>query len=87
LNDGTKLQWLYYKDYVNGKLSEKIEDGRVICLTTGKLFNTIKEASDFYNCDKSVLAKCCKGIRKSCGKDEKGNPLIWIYYRNYLETA
>ena len=87
LNDRTKLQWLYYKDYVNGQLSTKIEDSRVMCLTTGKMFNTIKEASDFYNCDKSVLAKCCKGTRKSCGKDEKGNPLIWIYYRNYLETA
>ena len=50
----------------------------VICLTTKKIFYTIKEASEYYNCCSSNIIKCCKGEHKSCGR-YKNQRLIWKY--------
>ena len=50
----------------------------VICLTTKKIFYTIKEASEYYNCCSSNIIKCCKGAHKSCGR-YKNQRLIWKY--------
>lgn len=80
--DGIPLQWMYYYDYINGETKDIITNTskkKVRCINTGKIFNSIKEASIYYNCDKSSLAKCCKGKRASCGKDKNGNPLTWEY--------
>lgn len=85
--NGEKLQWLYYKNYLDGEISKKIKDNRVICLNTLDIFESIKKASEYYKCDKSVLAKCCKGKRKSCGKDNKGKALHWSYYNDYIKKA
>ena len=57
----------------------------VICITTGKIFNTIKEASEFYNIDSGHISACCNGKRKSAGK-LNGNKLIWMYYKDSLEN-
>lgn len=51
----------------------------IICITTGLLFFTIKEASEYYNIDKSSIAKCCKGKIKYCGKLSDGTKLVWRY--------
>lgn len=56
----------------------------VICLETGQVFPTIKEASLWLG-HKSVsgIGQCCKGIKKSCGVDKKtGEKLHWAYYNN-----
>ena len=49
----------------------------VICLTTGKIFYSISEASKYYNC--SNICLCCQGKRNYCGKLEDGTRLIWRY--------
>ena len=60
------------------KLSKK-----VICVTTGKIFNSYKEASDYYNVAKSHISNCCKGIYKSAGKLSDGTKLQWKNLENY----
>ncbi|MDK0745660.1 GIY-YIG nuclease family protein [Clostridium perfringens] len=54
---------------------------KVICITTRKIFNTMKEASEYYNCSYTGICNCCKGKVKSSGKfnDKK---LIWEYYKD-----
>lgn len=105
LSDGTKLVWLYYEDYI--KLSkdeiemlilERTRKRRtnvpVICLTTIKVFDSIKEASEYYNCNKSVLSAHCKKrknkkgyIIHSCGKLPDGTKLVWMYLEDFLEKC
>ena len=53
---------------------------KVMCVTTNKIFNSIKESAKFYNINSSGdISRCCKGTRKNCGKLEDGTPLAWIY--------
>lgn len=61
----------------NGKNNPKSKS--VICLNTKRIFQTIKDASEFYNCNSSSLTACCKGKQKSCGKLENGEKLKWKY--------
>ena len=83
LEDGTKLQWLYYRDYLNSVNVERIKDTRVICLNNKEVFACIKDAVQKYSLDKSSIAKCCNHKRKSCGKDVDGTPLKWMKYEEY----
>lgn len=53
---------------------------KVICITTNKIFDSIKEAAEFYDCNKSSITQCCKGKRKTCGKLSNGTRLEWEYY-------
>ena len=50
----------------------------VICLTTKKIFYTLKEGAEHYSCNKINISNCCKGKRKSCGK-YNGQKLVWRY--------
>lgn len=54
---------------------------KVICITTNKIFDTMKEASEYYNCNVSGICSCCKGILKSSGKFNN-KKLIWRYLEN-----
>lgn len=51
---------------------------KVICVTTNKIFNTMKEASEFYKCNMGSICSCCKGKLKSAGR-LNGEKLIWRY--------
>lgn len=50
----------------------------VICITTKRVFYTIKDAANYYSLDNSTIAKCCRGKRKSCGKLNE-QPLKWKF--------
>ena len=53
---------------------------KVICLTTNKIFDSMKIAAKFYNTDASAICKCCKGKQKFCGKNPiTGESLRWAY--------
>ena len=59
---------------------------KVICITTNKIFDSVKQASKFYNIKSySHISRCCAGKLKSCGKLEDGTPLRWMYYKDYLK--
>ena len=53
---------------------------KVYCITTDKVFNSIKEAAKFYNINCSNIQRCCSKNRNYCGKLEDGTPLKWEYY-------
>ena len=62
-----------------GKSSKK-----VICITTGKIFNSQTEAGNYYKC--SHISDCCRGTRESAGKllPYSGSiPLQWKFLENY----
>ena len=60
---------------------------RVICINTMKIFDTINEASTYYNVDKDAIQQCCSDAnkRKTAG-EINGERMIWEYYdenKNY----
>ena len=63
------------KGYRNGRAR------KVLCVTTGKRFNCIKEAGEYYLIDSyKNISKCCKGKIKYCGEHPiTGEKLIWKY--------
>ena len=60
------------------KLSKK-----VICITTGEIFNSLKDASNYYNVAKSGISLCCRGIRKYTGRLSDETKFQWKYLENY----
>ena len=58
---------------------------KVICLTTGKIFDSITYAMQYYKCGKHIV-DCCKGKRETCGKLQDGTKLSWMYYDDYLKN-
>lgn len=53
---------------------------KIICITTGEVFNFIKEAAEKYNIDNSGITKCCKGKLKYFGSSSEYGKLQWAYY-------
>lgn len=51
----------------------------VICITTMRVFDSTKEAAEYYHIkQRSDITRCCKGKRQSCGK-YNGQKLVWRY--------
>ena len=55
---------------------------KVICITTGKIFNSVTEASNYYNVARNTISFCCKVKLKSAGK-LNGIRLQWKYVKDY----
>ena len=54
---------------------------KVICITTGRIFDCIKDAKKHYSC--SNISECCRGKIQSAGKLPNGTPLKWKYLKDY----
>ena len=54
----------------------------VICLDTGEVFTSIKEAHEKYG---GSIGACCRGKLKTAGKCN-GKKLHWLYYDEYLQN-
>ena len=63
---------------IGKKISEKVSK-KVICITTGKIFNSVTEASNYYNVSNGNISSCCRGTRKSTGELQDGTKLQWKY--------
>lgn len=60
---------------------------KIICITTGDIFNCLREAGELYNIKcYGGITNVCKHKRKTCGKLADGTPLEWMYYEDYLKT-
>lgn len=57
---------------------------KVICLNTLEIFESATDASKIKNVNHSKLCMCCRGERTSCGKNENGEFLTWMFYEDYL---
>ena len=59
---------------------------KVICVTTGEIFEKIRIASEKYNIASTHISAVCKRKRKSAGKHpETGQKLVWMYLEDYIK--
>ena len=81
LNYGTRNKRQSEKLKGQYKGSKHPQARKVQCITTGKKFNTVKEAAEFYCIyDGTHISACCKGKLKSAGKHPiTGEKLVWRY--------
>jgi hypothetical protein len=49
-----------------------------------KKFNSILEASKYYNISSGHISSCCNKKCKNAGK-LNNIPLIWMFYKEYLQ--
>lgn len=73
LKKGALLRWCDY-DHKIGRRK------KVICLTTGEIFDSIVDAKNKYNVNRSSIPKCCEKERNYAGKLPDGTKLKWEYY-------
>lgn len=50
---------------------------KVKCITTGKIFDTMKEAGKYYSIDWTNISNNCRGVQLSAGKLNDGTRLVW----------
>lgn len=67
---------------------------KVICITTGKVFDCIKDGADFYGIKHPAnITQCCSGVKhhKSSGyiinEEGKKIKLVWRYFEDWLKEA
>jgi hypothetical protein len=59
----------------------------VKCLTTGEIFPSCREASDWCKIPRQNIHRCCKGGRPSAGKHpETGEKLVWKYLEDLKDN-
>ncbi len=79
---GRKLEFAFYeegKEYILKRVKHNNEKRKVKCLTTGKIFNSICEASEESGVHKGSISKVCKGERNYAGKLPDGTKLEWEF--------
>ena len=57
----------------------------VVCVTTGDVFDSIKNAAKQYNIHANNIAQCCRGSIKHAGRLD-GQLLEWQYVTDYLNN-
>lgn len=80
------IQFSYYekgKQYTLKEIKNIKDPVQVICVNTKEIFESTHEASKRYNISQGSLIRALKGEGKYLGKDDKGNPLLWEYLKNY----
>lgn len=59
----------------------------VIRLNDQKIFYNASYAAKELGINHSNLSACCKGRQYSCGRDGNGIPYVWMYLKDYKNTA
>lgn len=86
--------WMFYEDYLDAKAEDVCKmmdqhmpgkEKKIIYLNTDEIFNSIKEASEKTNINANSISQCCLHNRKSAGKDESGNPRVFMYFDEYMK--
>lgn len=78
--------WLYLEEYndeydtctiikmiENARIVPKPEKKEVVCLETGQIFNSVKEAADYALVERNAIRSCCQGRNQTCKQ------LHWAY--------
>lgn len=61
---------------------------KVICITTGKIFDTAVDGAKYYGIKHACnISQNCSHVKhhNSAGKLEDGTKLVWMYYDEYIE--
>lgn len=78
-NDANNLEWVTPSENIRHSYDTQINKGRgrkVVCVETGEVFDSIKEAADKYGLQVPLIWKCCNGKQKTTGG----------YHWNYKEA-
>lgn len=61
---------------------------KVICVTTGEIFDCMADASKHYDIKySSYISACCRGEKKYAGKLPDGTLLVWMYLDVYRKEG
>ena len=71
------------QEEINTLLLKKYNCRPVVCITTGKLFDSIKKAEKYYKIQGMYACLC--GRCYYSGKLPDGTPLQWMYYEDFLK--
>lgn len=61
------------KKHINSRCSKN----KILCITTGIIYNNLKDASSDTGANPTSISKCCNGKRKTAGKLSDGTKLTW----------
>lgn len=75
LHKGTKLKYCNYIPYERNPTQKK----PVRCITTNKIFKTMKDGYEYYHIGKKILHDHLIGLRDYAGKDDNDNKLVWEF--------
>jgi len=92
LKQGAEMGWCSYNiEEENKKKYDahiKLMIKKVICLSTGEIFNSLVEAGRFCNMKETSnnsISLCCRHKINTAGKHpETGEKMVWMYYDEYL---
>ena len=79
LNHNDKMRYSYIDINTN--------DFRVVCLNNGKIYESPKYLEDNFGYFSSCISACCRNENKSAYKDDDGEPLVWRYYKDYINMT
>lgn len=91
----TSVIFEYYDDFLKNHNRDSkehyIDISKVICLTTGEIYNSIDSASKKTRITRCHIKSCCKrmasGKLASAGKLEDGTLIRWMFYDDYLKLS
>lgn len=94
LPDETPLVWMYYDEYLEKikndeeiviQKSQRIRCRKVVCLTTGEIFNQIKLAEEKYKTSSKMITRVARGDSSYAGKLADGTKLLWMYHNEFVK--
>lgn len=80
IRDSMKKMYYNNPELKKTKKFSSRERRKVICITTGMVFDGVGIASRYYNIDRTGISKCCNKERNCAGVLDDGTPLVWRYY-------
>lgn len=99
-NRADNLRWVTHKENCNNPLSimnykesavNRSNVNKIVCLNTGEIFNTLRDAANKYNIkDLKHISNCCKHKPKSKTSGihpETNERLVWLYYDEYIRLS
>lgn len=69
------------------KKENPVNNKKIVCLNNRKIFNSISEASEYFNIGTGTIVNCLKHRIKTIGKLKEGIPLQWMYYDDYITKS
>ena len=81
IKDGIPLHWAFYeegKEYPIPKIQGATNAIKVRCITTNKIFLSMREAGKYAGVAPNGIGRCCKGLAKTAGQKD-GQRLKWEY--------